>query len=102
VPVFSWWQAALVLYGKGRLTAAGVQAVTEEVVDTEGLDGWAFASLAQDIVRRGHLVPDTLESLAGEGEILERCALSAARLTPPAPRQQSSEIDYLSILQRWS
>ena len=102
VPVFSWWQAALVLYGKGRLTAAGVRAVTEEVVETEGLDDWAFSSLAQDIVRRGHLASGTLDSLVDESDTLAHCARSAGRITPPPPCRQPHEIDYLSILQRWS
>lgn len=102
VPVFSWWQAALVLHGRGRVSAEGLAAVTEEVISTEGLDDWAFSALAQDIVRRGHLSPEVLAPLAEVGETFRRCADAVARIKPPAPERQPEKIDYLSLLQRWS
>lgn len=102
VPVFSWWQAAMVLHGQGRLSVEGVSAVTDEVIATEGLDDWAFSSLAQDIVRRGHLRPGVLDALSGERTLFERCARAASRITPVVLSAQPAEIDYLSILQRWS
>ena len=102
VPVFSWWQAALVLHGQGRLSPAALGLVTGEIITTEGLDDWGFAALAQDIVRRGHLDPDVLAALSGYSEIFARCAAAVSRITPPIRPVQPRDIDYLSILQRWS
>ncbi len=100
VPVFSWWQAALVLHGQGRMS--GVTSVTEEVIATEGLDDWSFASLAQDIVRRGHLRPEVIAGIADESALFRQCAASVSRIRPGVLQAQPREIDYLSILQHWS
>ena len=53
VPVFSWFQAALILWTRHRLPPAGVLDVARATVDDGGLSDQAMAGLVQDLVRRG-------------------------------------------------
>lgn len=61
VPVFSWFQAALVLFERGDLDAGSVLEVLREVLD--GVQGRpdAIANLAQDIVRRGFVGSEVVD-----------------------------------------
>ncbi len=51
--VFSWFQAALGLWSRGRLTDDDVTAVAHRVAQTGGYGVLAVSSWAQDAVRRG-------------------------------------------------
>jgi len=100
VPVFSWWQAALVLHERGRLDSGALRAVMDEVAEAEGLAPWGLAGLAQDLVRRGHATAAMLDGLDGEVATLSRQALS--RLPAPAPVPASEDVaDYVGLLNRW-
>ena len=106
VPVYSWFQAALVLYGAGRLTAQDVRAVTLEVMNA-GQGPRALGNLFQDIVRRGHVELDAMRTLVDEldptdaHEAVEACRARVAwlggvdRYQPPGPPRT---IDYLKML----
>ena len=108
VPIYSWFQAALVLYGAERLDAADVRAVALEVGRTKGLGPRGIANLFQDIVRRGHVPLDAMERLVGElgpgdvGPAIEACRRRVAWLrkaptryrTPTPPRG----LDYVAVL----
>jgi len=106
VPIFSWFQAALVLYGADRLEAADVRAVAIEVGKTRGIGPRAIANLFQDIVRRGHVELSAMERLVeelGEGDVgpaIEACRRRVSWLrnttyrTPSPPRG----LDYVAAL----
>ncbi len=73
VPVYSWFQAALVLYGAGQLDAAAVVMVSREVLAAGGWSG-ALVNHFQDVVRRGHLRLEHAERLTVELAGLEEVA----------------------------
>jgi len=109
VPVHSWFQAALVLYGDDRLDARGVLAVVREVSRTSGLDTTGIANLFQDIARRGQVPVQALERFSDEVEtdeedlveVLAACRRRVgwlgptSRTRPPQPREG---IDYLALV----
>ena len=51
-PVFSWLQAALVLWRRGRIAIPGVQAVFRRCIDQGDLASASVSGLVQDAVRR--------------------------------------------------
>ena len=111
VPIYSWFQAALVLYGAGRLRATDVFEVTLEVIQSAGYGPRQLGNLFQDILRRGHVQLDAMRLLVGELEALEdpRVAPTIAacrarvgwlgevegRYQEPAP---PGHVDYLAVL----
>ncbi|MEL6348990.1 MAG: hypothetical protein AAFV53_38150 [Myxococcota bacterium] len=100
VPVFSWWQAALVLFGEHRLSHDGLMEVLQEVISAEGLTDWSVAGLAQDMVLRGHLSAAILDRLPGA--LGKRCQQAIGRITPPPPRSMTPRtVDYLALLKGW-
>ena len=112
VPVHSWFQAALVLYGEGHLDARGVLAVVREVTRSSGLGAVGIANLFQDIARRGFVRADALERFSDEVQtdepelstVLEACRRRVGWLGPDlrvraaVPEQ---DIDYLDLVQRF-
>ncbi|MED5374469.1 MAG: phosphatase domain-containing protein [Myxococcota bacterium] len=107
VPVYSWFQAALVLYGAERLSAKQVQSVALEVI-AAGQGDLALGNLFQDIVRRGHVPLSRMATLVDElqdarlAELIARCRKRVrwlgdedSRYRPPAP---PSSVDYLRLL----
>lgn len=100
VPVFSWWQAALVLHDRGRLPAEALQEVMDEVTEAETLSVWGLSGLAQDLVRRGHASPSVMDKVDGEAAALIRRGLS--RLPDQRPAAPVPEaVDYVGLLSRW-
>jgi len=116
VPVFNYFQAALVLLADGHLTPAQVARVAVEMVQTAGHNLLTLSNSFQDLVRRGLPIQSVaapllqaLEgALQGPGAVLQafrplpdivkaftrRVAALGATPPPPEPR----EIDYLSVL----
>jgi hypothetical protein len=112
VPVHSWFQAALVLYGVGHLDARGVLAVVREVSRTSALDVVGIANLFQDIARRGHVPLDALERFSDEVEtdeedlvpVLEACRRRVGwlgRADRTRPHVPDGDIDYLDLVGRF-
>jgi len=64
IPVFNYYQAALVLYARGHLGAKSVLRITAAFLDADRCGPWELANLFQDIVRRGHLPYEAMERLA--------------------------------------
>jgi hypothetical protein len=114
VPIFNYFQAALVLYSDGHLDADGVFAVTTAFLKGEGLGIDALANLFQDVVRRGHLAGAAMQELAvaiqevakgseyeDEASVIWNCVQrfvdlgEARRFRPPGPPE---ETDYRQIL----
>ena len=116
VPIFNYFQAALVLLADGELTAAQVARVAVEMVQTAGHNLLTLSNSFQDLVRRGlpiqAVAAPLLQALEGalEGpdavlqafrplpDIVKAFTRRVAALgaTPPPPEAQP--IDYLSVL----
>jgi hypothetical protein len=100
VPVFSWWQAALVLYERGRLDGMTLEAVMAEVVEAESLELWALSGLAQDLVRRGHVSPAVFDDLNSEAAAF--CHRAVSRIPDQRPAEPvPEEVDYIELLNHW-
>ena len=63
VPIFNYFQAALVLFSGGHLSAKGVVAVTRSFLEAEGRSAEDLANFFQDVVRRGHLPATAMQDL---------------------------------------
>lgn len=63
VPVYNYFQAALVLFSGGHLGAEGVVTVTRAFLEAEGHTADSLANLFQDVVRRGHLPASAMQEL---------------------------------------
>lgn len=113
VPVYSWFQAALVLYGTGQVDIEGLEQVARAVMEDTRWDQ-ALANHFQDIVRRGHLRLADAERMQRElaaagadpevstvlGECRRRAALlgDQVRYRPP---EAPESIDYVKLLKHF-
>jgi hypothetical protein len=96
VPVFNYFQAALVLFTEGHLDAQGVLRVTRAFREADERDTMELANLFQDIQRRGHMTAGAMQRLAGavreqrsatlEGEVVTVCEDRFVALGPAATR----------------
>jgi hypothetical protein len=102
VPVSSWWQAALVLTGAGHLDPVRARSVLDSVMFREHLDPWAVAALTQDVVRRGHVEAEVIDSLGLEPALHDACCRAIAHLrdTDPKPVRASGTIDYVQLVRQ--
>ncbi|MFZ5468936.1 MAG: phosphatase domain-containing protein [Myxococcota bacterium] len=112
VPVFNYFQAALVLMADGHLSAPQVVKVAAEMVQTAGYNLFTLSNSFQDLVRRGLPLQDVAATLtqALQGpsalvaafrplpDILSAFTkrLAALGATPPPPKPK--EIDYLTLM----
>ncbi len=79
IPVWSWFQAALVLWQRGRVDAGQVAHVARAVLEDGPLTERGLVALAQDIVRRRHLAPERLLTLVEEADGLAPVAADLRR-----------------------
>jgi hypothetical protein len=83
IPVFNYFQAAMVLYQDEQLTAPSVVRVALEMVDKFGYSLDALRNSLQDLLRRGRLSRTAAvllgEELAEEGSVPKLGALPSAR-----------------------
>jgi len=109
VPIFSYFQAALVLVRDGVLPAPSAVRVGEVLVRDAGVSADDLAQFAADLVARGHLAPDDLapvvEALASPATAAlgepARASLAAAMRALPALLAEvapDAPIDYLAAL----
>jgi hypothetical protein len=102
VPVFSWLQAALILWTRGRLGPSGVVEVARACTEAGSLTEPGIAGLFQDLVRRRHLEAETVERLLAEAEGLAPAAAAIrrglARLGPLPARPLPGPSEYLAFL----
>lgn len=101
-PVFSWYQAALALGARGRLTPEGVVAVARAVDEAAGFGPLRLAALTQDAVRRGLVSAGQARDLLGHDPALAplRDAVDSALvlLGEHKPAAPSAKTDYLGFL----
>ncbi|MER2566043.1 MAG: phosphatase domain-containing protein [Myxococcaceae bacterium] len=112
VPIFNYFQAALVLMADGHLNAGQVLKVMVELVQTAGYNLFTLSNSLQDLLRRGLPIAQVAQSLAEalQGpqamlqvvrpvpDIIAAFTKRAASLgAPPAPLP-TKDIDYLSLL----
>jgi hypothetical protein len=84
VPVFNYFQSALVLYADGILTARQVVFVALEMLDSRQYELAGLANSVQDLMRRGRLDREVALRLVGEAqEAAASGALSGRTDLPP-------------------
>ncbi|RPH69412.1 MAG: hypothetical protein EHM78_15405, partial [Myxococcaceae bacterium] len=116
VPIFNYFQAALVLLADGELTAAQVARVAVEMVQTAGHNLLTLSNSFQDLVRRGlpiqAVAAPLLQALEGAlqspdavlqafrplPDIVKAFTRRVAALGAPPPPPEPRSIDYLSVL----
>lgn len=116
VPIFNYFQAALVLLADGELNAGQVAKVAVEMVQTAGHNLLTLSNSFQDLVRRGLPIQavaapllQALEgALQGPGSVLQAFrplpdivkafTRRVAALGAPPPPPEARPIDYLSVL----
>ena len=98
IPVFTWFQAALVLYSRGRLDASGVA----DVLDATPHTTEHVASWLQDATRRGLVDADAMMDLFRQTEQLAEHApgvdRALARLGAFQVPQSAEQPDFLAYL----
>lgn len=113
VPIFNYFQAALVLTADGHLTAPQVIRIAVEMVQTAGYNLLTLSNSFQDLVRRGlpleSVANSLVQALNGPEALIDsirpvpdivraftkRLAALGTAPAPPAP----VEIDYLGLLE---
>lgn len=112
VPIFNYFQAALVLMGDGHLTAPQVLHVMVELVQTAGYNLLTLSNSFQDLLRRGLPIADVaqslLEALQGPAamfqavrpipDIIAALSKRMVALGEPPPPPPVRPIDYLAVL----
>jgi hypothetical protein len=112
VPVFNYFQAALVLMADGHLTAPQVLRIAFEMVQTAGYNLLTLSNSFQDLVRRGlplaNVANALSEALHGPNALFNALRpvpdivaaftkrIAALGVPPPPPTQPA--IDYLAML----
>lgn len=112
VPIFNYFQAALVLMGDKHLTAPQVLKVMLELISSAGYNLLTLSNSFQDLLRRGFPIADIAQSLsealqgpAAMAQVVRPVPDIIAALgkrvvalgaQPPAPKVR--DIDYLSLL----
>lgn len=112
VPIFNYFQAALVLMADGHLTAPQVIKVAVEMVQTAGYNLLTLSNSFQDLLRRGLPVGDVaqalIQALQGPNALLAAMRpvpdivaaftkrIAALGSTPPAA--PAVQVDYLALL----
>lgn len=112
VPIFNYFQAALVLMADGHLTAPQVVHVALEMVQTAGYNLLMFSNSFQDLMRRGFPLQQVASSLVGalEGpqavinalrpvpDIVSAFTKRLVALGTPPPPPPVRDIDYLALI----
>jgi hypothetical protein len=89
MPVFSWYQAALVLYARGRLPVGALPAIAKASGEPAAISG-----LVTDAVRRGLVDAETAVAACGDDEPLAHATRKVLERLGVAPVPPRSEPDY--------
>ncbi len=112
VPIFNYFQAALVLTADGHLTAPQALKVMVEMVQTAGYNLLTLSNSFQDLIRRGfplgEVAKGLAEALKGPAallnavrpvpDIIAAFTKRLAALGTPPPPPPAKPVDYLSLL----
>ncbi len=109
VPIFNYFQAALVLTGDKHLTAPQVLKVMIELVQTAGYNLLTLSNSFQDLLRRGFPIADVVHALTEAiaaptqavrpvPDILAALSKRVTALGAQPPPPKARDIDYLSLL----
>ncbi|HTM23038.1 MAG TPA: hypothetical protein VL172_21105 [Kofleriaceae bacterium] len=83
VPVFNYFQAGLVLYADGVLTARQLLYVAREMLESREYELTTLANSLQDLIRRGRVAIEVARRLQGEvAEAAAQGALAGTELPP--------------------
>jgi hypothetical protein len=84
IPIYNYFQAALILYGDGLLEARQVLFVAQEMLSSSEYAISTLANSLQDLLRRGRLAVDVAQRLSEEtAEAARSSALSGNSDQPP-------------------
>lgn len=116
VPVWNYFQAALVLFARHHVDAGAVVAITRALLSARAFGAEELANLFQDIVRRGHLPASAMQRLAlavqdlpdvlAERGVIWMCVQRFSDLaesrhyTPPAPPSAPNWVALLELCRR--
>ena len=119
VPVFNYFQAALVLYGDHVLSARQVIFVALEMIDSGQFELGHLATSVQDVIRRGRITREVALHLAAEAHDAARSGALSGRSdlppfeqiansfrdrvrelgpTEPSPLEPSAPLDYVRLV----
>jgi hypothetical protein len=114
VPIYNFFQAALVLFGERLLSGQAVLRVAAEMVGSAGYSLTSLSNSLQDLMRRGYAEVGALTGLADEVEkyaslfdvfrpardIIEAFGRRIAPMaeTRPASPPESDRLDYLALI----
>jgi hypothetical protein len=119
VPVFNYFQAALVLYADHILSARQVIFVALEMIDSGQFELGHLATSVQDVIRRGRITRDVALQLAAEAHDAARSGALSGRSdlppfeqiansfrdrvrelgpTEPLPLEPSAPLDYVRLV----
>ena len=90
VPVFNYFQTALILYGDRVLSARQVIFVALEMLDSKQYELGHLATSVQDIIRRGQITREIVLQLTAEAQEAARSGALSGRTDLP-PFEQISE-----------
>ncbi len=103
IPIFSWFQAAVVLWERGRLDTPGLENVARAVTEKGKLDERALGGLIQDLVRRRLITPERVAVLLDDSTTLGSTRGPIERSLkhlgePPPPPDYPRTPEYLGFL----
>ena len=107
VPIFNYFQAALVLIEDGQLDVAALLRIVSEMTESFGYSPDALRNSLQELVRRGRLQPATVEGIAtqmrtADSELVRRLGTEVCdvgSLPPVAVQPLRGPIDFLAALE---
>jgi hypothetical protein len=112
IPIVNYFQAALVLYADGVISAEGLTRVASEMIERDNYGLVELANSLQDLARRRHVDMSVLDRLAEEWErveqqralppgFLERLIARVRALSPrvqKVTREWEGPVDYIEVL----
>jgi len=113
VPVYNYFQAALVLFQDGLLDRDDIVDISLDMIERDDYNPFALTNSMQDIIRRGHLRYETAQEIGQLaqvddrelGEVADRFlqevanrveAMRGVEIVPAAPPEQA--IDWVALL----
>jgi len=107
IPVFSWFQATLVLFMSERLNAKGVSDTMRACLTSDDMNPTQLGFLVQDAIRRDLIEPNEfltrihkIEELAELFELVEKGLADLGNVKSGIPRQKRDYLGFVKDIQR--